>query len=698
MGKIYQQRTLAACYAVTIFVSAFLVFQVQPVISKTILPWFGGSPMVWTTCMLFFQILLFAGYAYAHLISIRFSPRWQASIHLGLLMCALLMLPIMPEETWKPTSGGNPTWQIMLLLGVHVGLPYFLLSSTGPLLQAWFSRSFQDRSPYRLYALSNVGSLLALISYPFLIEPAMTVSWQATVWSLGFCLFSLLGGLIALSSRRMEALDQDPAKASKPLTSAEPDAPAASATTQASWILWPTLASVMLLATTNHVCQDVAVVPFLWVAPLSIYLLSFIICFDNPSWYVPRYFVVLTIGANLAISLSESYPGKIGLVGQVSLYFAALFGICMICHGELVRRKPPARELTKFYLMCSAGGALGGIIVTLLCPAIFSSFAEMPIGMGLSLVVAVWVYLSNRKPVRPKETKLGKWKTLKVSLQLGVLFVLVIAIGRQLNQASANTVAASRNFYGRLQVLSHDTGDPEEFGRSLVHGQIIHGYQFSKPELRRTPTLYYDTCTGVGIVMRRFMPERSRRVGLIGLGAGTLAAYGREGDAYRFYEINPDVIDVAQRYFSFLEDCPATTEIILGDARLSMQREKPQAYDILVVDAFSGDAIPTHLLTRQAMDLYMNHLQSEGMIAVHISNRHLDLTPVVARLAEHAGLRWELVRIQKDRSTSDWILLSNNGPFWQDEEVRGAIEKDHGSYTPVPLWTDEYSNLFQILK
>jgi len=698
MGKIYQQRTLAACYAVTIFVSAFLVFQVQPIISKTILPWFGGSPAVWTTCMLFFQLLLFAGYAYAHLISMRLSPRWQAALHLGLLTGALLLLPIMPKETWKPASDGNPTWQIMLLLSVHVGLPYFLLASTGPLLQAWFSRSFAGRSPYRLYALSNVGSLLALVSYPFLIEPAMTVSWQATAWSLGFCLFSLLGGLIALSSRRMETQDELLPQSSPQCPANAPSAPVSSRLTQASWVLLPTLASVMLLATTNHVCQDVAVVPFLWVAPLSLYLLSFIICFDNPAWYVPRYFVLLTLGANLAIAFEESHPGTIGLVGQIALYFAALFGICMICHGELVRRKPPVRELTKFYLMSSAGGALGGIIVTLICPMVFSSFVEMPIGMGISMLVAVWVYIRNRPPAPAGESLSPKWKGLKTSLQLAILFGLLIAIGRQINQASADSIAASRNFYGRLQVLAHKSDNLEEEGRSLVHGRIVHGYQFSDPARRRTPTLYYAADTGIGLVMRRFRPERPRRVGLIGLGAGTLAAYGRQGDTYRFYEINPDVIDTAQRYFSFLSDCPAKIEIVLGDARLSLQRESPQAYDILVVDAFSGDAIPTHLLTREVMPIYKKHLQPEGVLAFHISNRHLDLTPVVARLAEYAGLRWELVRIRESPSASDWILLTNNEQFWNDEEVHNAIAKDHGRYTPVPLWTDEYSNLFQLLK
>jgi len=659
------------------------------------LPWFGGSPAVWTTCRLFFQLLLFAGYAYAHFISTRLSPRWQASIHLGLLMGALLLLPVMPAETWKPASGGNPTWQIMLLLGVHVGLPYFLLSSTGPLLQAWFSRSFQDRSPYRLYALSNVGSLLALISYPFLIEPAMTVSWQGIAWSLGFCLFSLLGGLVALSSRRMEVQDSRPLE-----PSSQPSTTASKVATQASWVLLPTLASVMLLATTNHVCQDVAVVPFLWVAPLSLYLLSFIICFDSSSWYVPRYFATLTIGANLAIALVESNPGSIGLVGQVVLYFTALFGVCMVCHGELVRRKPPARELTKFYLLCSAGGALGGIIVTLLCPMLFSSFLEMTIGMGVSLLVAAWALAKNRpaKQERPVEITSGKGSVLKTSLQSAVLVLLLVFIGKQITSAADGVVASSRNFYGRLQILSHETGDPEQDGRSMVHGRIVHGYQFSNPELRRKPTRYYTTESGVGIVMRRFMPEEPRKVGLIGLGAGTLATYGRKGDHYRFYEINPDVIDAANRYFSFLEDCPAKIEILLGDARLSMQRESPQTYNILVVDAFSGDAVPTHLLTREAMAVYAKHLQPAGILAIHITNRHLDLTPVVARLAEHANMRWELIRVQESTCSSDWILLSNNQPFWADEVVCSAIVKDHDSHASVPLWTDEYSNLFQILK
>ena len=696
MGKLYQQRTLAACYAVTIFVSAFLVFQVQPVISKTILPWFGGSPAVWTTCMLFFQLLLFAGYAYAHLLSMRLSPRWQASLHLGLLMGALMLLPIMPSETWKPASDGNPTWQIMLLLAAHVGLPYFLLSSTGPLLQSWFSRAFQNRSPYRLYALSNVGSLLALISYPFVFEPAMTVSRQASAWSLGFCFFSLLGGFIALSSRRMKARENT--ESLQP--SVSPSAAASKGITQASWVLLPTLASVMLLATTNHICQDVAVVPFLWVAPLSLYLVSFIICFDSPAWYTPRRFATLTIGANLAIAVAESYLGFVGLLGQVTLYFTALFGICMVCHGELVRRKPPAQELTKFYLMCSAGGALGGVLVTLLCPVLFSRFLEMPIGMGASLLVATWALVKSQPDKKQASAQVcsERGRAYRGLLLLVALILPLVFVGKQITVAAEGMVASSRNFYGRLQILSCKKDDPEDDGRSMVHGRIVHGYQFSSPERRREPTLYYAPKTGVGVVMRRFRPEQPHKVGLIGLGAGTLASYGREGDHYRFYEINPEVIDAAERYFSFLEDCPAKIEVLLGDARLSMQREALQAYDILVVDAFSGDAVPTHLLTREAMALYASHLQPEGVLAMHISNRHLDLLPVVARLAEHAKMRWELVRVRESTLASDWILLSNNKTFWADQVVSRAIVKAPRPLATVPLWTDEYSNLFQILK
>jgi hypothetical protein len=457
---------------------------------------------------------------------------------------------------------------------------------------------------------------------------------------------------------------------------------------------FPALASVMLLATTNHVCQDIAVVPFLWVAPLSLYLLTFILCFDGERWYWRRSFAGLAVILILAISIVFSTRQGLSLLPEVSLYLAAMFLVCMLCHGELVRIKPSARELTKFYLFCSAGGALGGILVAVLCPLLFSTFFELNLcllaGVTLGMAVLCDAFWNNFL-LRPQ-------RRFVAALAFFAVFVIVGCL--QSDQVKGNPVIASRNFYGALRVDVNRSG--KNVGLALLHGRIIHGFQFAMPDRLRQPTTYFAAQSGVGRTLTQLGADRPLRVGAIGLGVGTVAAYGREGDYYRFYEINPSIVEVAQKTFLFLNKCPAKVDIQLGDARLSLEREPAQHFDVLILDAFSGDSIPSHLLTQEAFHLYRRHLKPSGVMALHISNRHLKLEPVVLSQAEHLGMK--CVQIVNDSDArqavlmSKWMLVTNNESFLAQPEIRSVARTFRRQPGPgFPLWTDRYNNLFQIL-
>jgi len=679
---------LIVWFAVATLVSAFLVFQVQPVISKTVLPWFGGSPAVWTTCMLFFQVLLFAGYAYAHIITRWFTPRWQGMIHFSLLAAALLVLPITPAATWKPTGSEHPASYILLILLLNVGLPYFILSATGPLIQAWFSLDQKGRSPYRLYALSNVGSLAALLTYPFLVEPLLTTRDQGRIWSIGFCLFAVICGYLAARLWYAKSSDEET------LSDASHVGPAPTPSSLIGWLLLPALASVMLLATTNHVCQDVAVIPFLWVAPLSLYLLTFIICFDRERWYSRTWIAGLAIVSVVALCLLMRYGHGPKLLVEVGLYFFALFLICMMCHGELVRSKPSPRYLTMFYLMSSAGGAIGGILVALVCPVVFSTTMELNIVFVIATGVALWVFIGEAR-----RTWLGmSLKRQRIAL-LGAAAVMLYVGFAQYDELKRDTIVTERNFYGVLHV-ERPAGAR---GNILVHGRTVHGFQFDHPKLKLRPTTYYSYGSGIGRTLHERKAYGPARIGAIGLGTGTVACYGQPGDSYRFYEINPAMIRIAREQYSFLADSQAEVEVVLGDARLSLEREADQNFDVLILDAFSSDSIPTHLLTREAFDIYSRHLKPNGIIAVHVSNRHLRLESVVVKLAEHVGMDCIKVNNPVDHLrvvlAAEWMLMTRDSNFFQHEVIEPvAIHFPTEKESTFPLWTDQYNNLFQIMK
>jgi len=604
-------------YALTIFTSAFLLFLVQPIMAKQILPWFGGSAAVWTTCLMFFQLVLLAGYAYADW-TVRFlKPRPQVILHVALIIISLVSLPIIAGSGWKPGGEEDPTWLILGLLAATIGLPYFLLSTTGPLLQAWFARSFPNASNvYRLFALSNGASLIALVAYPFAVEPWVTTYQQSIGWSFGYGLFAVLCGGSALFSLRASSQ-----AAAQQVAAPAADGPAPRAADYLLWLTLAALGSFMLIAVTNHITHDVASVPFLWILPLTLYLLSFVLCFEGRNWYQRSIFFgpLLVIVGAMAWALHTN-GGVMDIKQAIPLFAAGLFVMCMFFHGELAALKPAPRHLTGYYLMISLGGAVGGLLVGFVAPKLFNTYYEF--GLGLFFTALVAAYVARRALV------------IVPVLAMVTAGFTAYQVHTYINMLSKDARVMTRNFYGTLRVKDFGDETNPESTRRLMHGVIMHGEQFLAPARRMEPTTYYGPTAGVGrIIGIKSEAAKAIRVGVIGLGAGTLAVYGRPGDVYRFYEINPQVIDLAKTEFSFLGSSKAKIETLLGDARLTLEAEPAQRYDVLAIDAFSSDSIPTHLMTYEAMGVYLKNMKPDGVIAFHVTNRFLHLAPVVKRTA-----------------------------------------------------------------
>jgi len=663
-------------YAATIFLSSFLLFLVQPLIARLILPWFGGSAAVWTTCMLFFQVLLLAGYAYAHGVARR---RYEPLIHTLLLAAALAALPIMPAESWKPGGSDEPITRILLLLGATVGLPYFLLASTSPLVQAWFARARPQDNPYRLFALSNLASLLALLGYPLIVEPYLTGHQQVSVWSWLFAAFALLCAALAWRTPRA-APSSEPAQAA-PLAKRD----------VAWWLALSATGSVMLLAVTNHLTQNVASVPLLWLVPLTLYLGTFILAFEGGGWYQPRFLWPLLLVALIAMAwllVDTQYHYNLPL--QLGVFLPGMFIGCLFCHGELYRSRPQPRHLTAFYLTVSAGGALGGLFVAVVAPLIFTGYFELGVGLGALALLAVLRFVS-----------VGR---IAYALSLLVLLGVGACATYDGFRQQRDVLVAKRSFYGVLRVKEYGVPGEDSHLRRLVHGTIMHGEQYLSARMRHTPTSYYTESSGIAAAIYS-KQDHPVRVGVIGLGTGTIAAYGRAGDVYRFYDIDANVVQIARTDFTFLSDSPARVEVALGDARLTLEREPPQGFDVLAVDAFSSDAIPVHLITREALQTYLGHLKPDGIVAFHVSNRFLDLIPVVARLASelevHAALISDDPADDEDnvlKSRSDWVLVSRDAGALKARAIVEAGAEPAEDHPGWRTWTDDYSNLVQILK
>lgn len=906
-------------FAVTIFLSAFLLFQVQPLTGRYILPWFGGGPSIWTACMLFFQILLLGGYLYSHLLTSRLSARRQVQVHSVLVLVSLLWLPIAPDVMWKPTAGEAPLSRILLLLAATVGAPYFVLATTGPLMQRWFTWTNPGTSPWRLYALSNVGSLLALLSYPFVFEPVLTLRSQVLSWSVLYVAYVVLAALCGMPVWRLGraliagGVASGVEQAVSLRTAADERTPRPSLLTMGLWLLLSAASSVMFLATTNQLCIDVATVPFLWILPLSLYLLSFILCFDSPRWYNRSVFAVLLVLGCPVVSDVLLDGADAGLVLQIAVFSTVLFAGCMCCHGELYGLRPAARWLTLYFVVISAGGALGGLFVALGAPRLFSGYYEYH--SGLALVAAAvflamvcqrvwlltprlhfWVLASAAAAqlvivsgwfLRPVEQNLSDadwtmlvsgfgglltvgllvtsllqerfvrvtmlWAGLGVlelvwlvgfvwwqapaafeegvvggggfgrvllqsvllrkcvagavlpilvsiviywafsrgtprmralysllcggvaatllllgaaSIELAVkqtisslvytalsgvlldvaargfrgrgkpelgLFLVVpgatllLVLGLRLweiyeaDAKQGNVVAVSRNFYGVLRVKRYEAESEGEYDAegnllpskvSLTHGQIRHGFQFEDEYWCRQPTTYYGYVSGLGLAIQSARAQAKAgdghglKVGVVGLGTGTIAAFGRKGDMFRFYEINPDVVELSTKgVFTYLADSEAEKTVVLGDARIMLEHELAtaagsQQFDVLAIDAFSSDAIPVHLLTTECAEIYRRHLRGGGVLAVHISNRFLDLAPVARGMAEHLGWRAIEVSNGNDDTTgvfgSTWFLLTENSAVLEDPAIDSAATLPSDS-DRVLRWTDDYSGLWQVL-
>ncbi len=814
-------------FALSIFLSAFLLFQVQPVIARFILPWYGGSPAVWTTCMCFFQLALLVGYLYSDIVARRIPAKVQAMIHIAVMLATLVTLPIIPRASMKPTGIEDPSWSIVRLLLLTVAPAYCVLATTGPLIQSWFARKFQGRSPYRLFALSNLGSLLALVSYPLVFEPTTSIVNQAWMWSIGYILFVASCSWCAVLTLR----DSNQA-ASSAVSSFRLVPEGISLLQLLAWVVLATIPSVLLLAVTNELSQDVAVVPMLWVVPLSLYLISFIICFDRPAWYRRDLFGTVLICSSMASVVCLVQPTSIGFFGQFAIHNTMLFAAVMTCHGELARMKPAHESLTVYYLMMSLGGALGGILVVVIAPLFFQRFHELPLAMvgAIAVMFGRWIWVRDgvsltrvmlavsilassaivvssyclqdlirefvvarlgivasvlfvamsllgwqhltRKFLPPRLLEMSTSATtadrlfwlatfgliflfslwlvtmpsvsagwvsiltlaivvlvwgvglythfrpvvsLAVYTNLGIVFafflIQVVAVGAFFgrNQQRGKTLEVKRNFFGICGVGEHESPIHGTF-REIFNGRIGHGQQFLREEIKNKPNLYYGPDSGIGLAFTEHplrLAGKPMKVAVIGLGTGTLAAWGQANDSFTFYEINPAVIELADRYFTYRQDTPSRTETLLGDARIllenELQKNTPQGFDLLIVDAFSGDSIPRHLLTREAMDVYQRHLAPGGIVAIHISNHYLDLRPVIYALAQHAQSTAITVFNVPERSVlgnerlypSDWMLVTGNAEFLKRERVAPHVTE---SKTPLVLWTDDFGSILQVVR
>lgn len=698
-----------AFYAIAIFASAFLIFLVQPMVGKRILPWFGGVPAVWTLCLAFYQSALFLGYAYAHAM-IRFvKPRLQVAIHAAAIAAAIASLPVLPDAPPESVHGGDPTLSVLRLLASSVALPFLVLASTGPLVQAWFARVHPTRSPYPLYAVSNLGSLLALFIYPFVLEPHLSLTATGTLWTWAFAASGLAVLACALPGLRIpsEALAADAFDESSGTPSGRGFADAL------VWLGLSGTAVILLMGVTNKLCLDVASIPFLWIAPLATYLITFIVCFSSERAYRRGPFVAAAL-ASLAITAAIGPREMIAY--QVLAYCGLLFSACMCLHGELYRSRPATHSLTRFYLFVSGGGALGGLLVGVVAPVVFNDYYELQVGLVFSGLMMLAVCARDPRSFLRWNGQRGRWRIV-APLALAVTGLILW----QTMRPDPFVIHKERSFFGVLTV--HQVSDATGVNRTLTNGTTVHGLQLQGKAVQRIPTSYFGRATGIGLALTSRPGEGSSKIAVIGLGVGTLAAYGREGDSMRFFEIDPVVVRLAGPggYFSFIEDSKAEVDVVVGDARRSIEdqqaRGERQDFDILILDAFSSDAIPIHLMTQEAFAGYFKALAPNGMLAVHVSNRHFHLMNLVSRMAAEFGAHSLQIKTrpapQLQSGLTDWVIITRNSDDLTRMQIQiekrhrslglapGAILMRRGSDANLdafPLWTDDYSDLLSVVR
>lgn len=893
-------------FAITLFVSASLLFFVQPMIAKMILPTLGGTPAVWNTCMVFFQAALLVGYAYAHFGTTLLGVRRQAGLHVVLLLLPFLVLPISIAKLGTPPGDANPIPWVLMLLAVSTGLPFFVVSASAPLLQKWFADTGHPaaRDPYFLYAASNLGSMLALLGYPILVEPYLPVSLQSLYWAIGYgVLVALTICCAVLLWRSPKPDDSVKAKFLEAIPDVTETLRTVDGRTRLWWIALALVPSSLMLGVTTYISTDIAAIPLLWVVPLALYLLSFIIVFAKmPPWfdklltvgllagviaiiagfyyydtleakYLAKDYgylgklaiaLIVAVGAAFIAIFSPRVPPlltktmilllplivlliefmygsgkKPGIVMQVLLYLCTLFVVAMVCHGELARSRPPTKYLTEFYLLMSLGGVLGGLLNALVAPLVFTTVAELPLALTLACILlprldsdkeavpkpwldfasaaaliflaAALVYIrwhkddagSNQEFLdklttvfnqdrlrvlavagvgalailififQNRENVLNRVMDVVVAIGMGALaFGLFFglsssAVGLDKITEYTNTVLVGvtkwftqdglrieesnlrmiimyglppllcytliarpvrfglavgavfitmlwcddlegrpvvhrdRSFFGTMAVKDlYVDGTPF---RELMHGTTLHGMQSLDPNRRRDPVTYYHPTGPIGQIFNEFSgPKMKKNIAVVGLGTGTLATYGQAGQNITFYEIDPTVVRLSGpegEYFTFVKESPAKVNIVLGDARLRLKEAPDHQYDLIFLDAFSSDAIPAHLITLQALQMYLTKLSEDGIIVFHISNRYLNLEPVLGNLAKEVGLAGLLIRDDDDgipeKSSSHWVLLSRKAenfgklaedPRWKPLETNPDLK----------LWTDDFTNILSI--
>lgn len=685
------QTAAAALFGAAMALSGFLLFLVQPMAGKFILPWFGGSASTWIVSMLFFQIALLAGYVYAYGLSRPLSVATQARIQIAVVLAALVALPVSPSEGWKAASADDPTWRIIALLAATVGAPYVVLSTTTPLLSRWLGCVRPGLSPARFFAAANAGAFLGLLSYPFLMEPNLSMRQQSLAWSAGFVVYvALVMTCAAVTIRAAGRLK---------LTEVPPPA-ARDGDPLGAWLLYAAMGSVLLLAGSNAVTQFSAVVPFLWVLPLALYLLSFVLAFGAQRAYArPLYAVVFLIACGAALLLGTPVTPT-ELLAHLVVQSAALFAGCMICHGELARLQPAPERAPKFYLAVAAGGALGGVLTAIIAPMAFNTYFEHELVLVAIALVALRLLLRARKPA------------LRGALAAaGAFFAIGLAstISEELDTRGI-LVERVRNFYGVLEVVKERESDPEKYTLALRQGGVDQGWQFQKDEFRLTPPCGYDESSALGLALRHQArrraegPDAPLRIGVVGLGAGMVAGLGHTGDVLRYYELNPAVVDLAGRYFSFLRDGKAKADVLIGDARLMMERQlaegAPQNFDIIVMNAFRGGSPPMHLMTREAFEIYLAHLAPQGVLAINFELDTFEMAPLHRGMARAFGLeaRWFETRKGVDcPAPISWALYTRDKEFFMIPDVAQAISPWRGDGRSEVVWTDKSSNLMSIL-
>jgi hypothetical protein len=745
-------------YATTVFLSAALTFTVQPLVGKQLLPLVGGTPGVWNTCLVFFQAVLLGGYLLADSVTrIRHQLLIQTALLTGAAAVLYLGGLLQPNETLLPADSQSPVVSVFLVLLVAVGLPFLVLSMTAPLLQKWYTQF--GRNPYPLYSASNLGSFAGLLGYPLLLEPLLTVSEQRFAWAIGFV---VCAGLIAACGYlhfRRERADRGAVQTESGTLSPLQAGQASSVLTAKlvlTWVVLAALPSSLLLSVSTHLTTDIAPVPLLWVLPLALYLLSFVIAFGfwTPTFrrLVGRFVPMLLCFLTVTILLNAAQP--VGIVATIHLL--AFFGVAVLCHGELAARKPTPEHLTRFYLVLSVGGVLGGLVNTFLAPVLFAKLGTLE--YPIAILFAAFVRPPGSTPKMPRwqrsdwfgplivggltavfvfgtERLLGELKTdnpadelidrtIRGGLMFGIPIVLsfalvkraarfafclaaVFVVGSFATTKLGTVLETSRNFFGTLRVTRSADG---QFTR-LVHGTTIHGQQRSGASGRPDPATYYHRKGPLGNLFELLPRDQRTNVGVIGLGAGAAAAYANAGEHWTFYEIDPAVVRLANdtRYFTFLSTCPAETSLKLGDARRQLQTAPNGTFDLLILDAFSSDAVPVHLLTQEAFELYFSRLGQRGILAFHVSNNYLDLAPLVARVA----LKVEptaIVKWQNDTNLSDadkadgklpsvWVVIARHESD-SPKRTDGSPDMRWSRLQPKPgpIWTDDYSNLLGVWK